>query len=137
MGRLQPRFKSHAPGRARRSPGELYDAALRHFVSRRYRRLLEAVRSACEAHRKPARFGYAIDLGCGTGLAAAAFAEMVDAFTGIDLSPHMIEKARATGRYARLEVTDMLDALRSMPDRGVELVLAADAMVLSPICFRF
>jgi predicted TPR repeat methyltransferase len=91
--------------------------------------LLEAVRSACEAHRKPARFEHAIDLGCGTGLAAAAFAEMVDRFTGIDLSPHMIEKARATGRYARLEVTDMLQGLRSMPDCGAELILAADAMV--------
>jgi predicted TPR repeat methyltransferase len=91
--------------------------------------LLEAVRSACEAHRKPAHFKRAIDLGCGTGLAAAAFAEMVDRFTGIDLSPAMIEKARATGLYAELEVTDMLEGLRTTPDCGVELVLAADAMV--------
>jgi predicted TPR repeat methyltransferase len=91
--------------------------------------LLEAVRSACEAHRKPARFQRAIDLGCGTGLAAAAFADMVGHFTGIDLSPAMIDKARATGLYGELKVTDMLEGLRSTPDRGVELVLAADAMV--------
>jgi predicted TPR repeat methyltransferase len=91
--------------------------------------LFEAVRSACQTHRKPAHFNHAIDLGCGTGLAAAAFADMVDRFTGIDLSPAMIEKARATGLYAELEVTDMLDGLRSTPDAGAELVLAADAMV--------
>ncbi|HEU0084552.1 MAG TPA: tetratricopeptide repeat protein [Bradyrhizobium sp.] len=91
--------------------------------------LFEAVRSACAAQRKPARFDRAIDLGCGTGLAAAGFADMVEQFTGIDLSPHMIEKARATGRYARLDVTGMLEGLRSTPDCGAELVLAADAMV--------
>ena len=41
----------------------------------------------------------------------------------------MIEKARATGLYAELEVTDMLEGLRSTPDSGAELVLSADAMV--------
>jgi predicted TPR repeat methyltransferase len=91
--------------------------------------LFEAVRSACEAHHKPASFKHAIDLGCGTGLAAAAFANMAEQFTGIDLSPRMIEKARATGLYARLEVTDMLQGLRSAPDSGADLVLAADTMV--------
>jgi predicted TPR repeat methyltransferase len=91
--------------------------------------LFEAVRSACQAHQKPAHFANAIDLGCGTGLAATAFAKMVDQFTGIDLSPGMIEKARATGLYAQLRVTDMLEGLRTTPASGVELVLSADAMV--------
>jgi predicted TPR repeat methyltransferase len=54
---------------------------------------------------------------------------MVDQFIGIDLSPGMIEKARATGLYAQLKVTDMLEGLRTTPDSGVELVLSADAMV--------
>ncbi len=91
--------------------------------------LFEAVRSACQAHQKPANFKHAIDLGCGTGLAALAFGEMVDQFTGIDLSPGMIEKARATGLYAQLKVTDMLEGLRTTPDSSVELVLSADAMI--------
>jgi predicted TPR repeat methyltransferase len=91
--------------------------------------LFEAVRAACQAHQKPANFKHAIDLGCGTGLAAAAFAEMVDQFIGIDLSPGMIEKARATGRYTRLKVTDMLEGLRTTPDSSAELVLSADAMI--------
>src|SRR3954469_77246 len=36
MGRLRPRFKSHEQSRTRRSPADLYDAALRHFLSKRH-----------------------------------------------------------------------------------------------------
>ena len=39
----------------------------------------------------------ALDLGCGTGFAAEAFADMVAAIDGIDLSPAMIEKRRCAG----------------------------------------
>ena len=91
--------------------------------------LFKAVIAARCAVRKPAFFKCAIDLGCGTGLAAAAFAKEVDRFIGIDLSPRMIEKSRATGLYAELEVNDMLEALRAKPDASADLVLAADAMV--------
>jgi predicted TPR repeat methyltransferase len=91
--------------------------------------LFKAVLSARVAIRKPAFFKRAIDLGCGTGLAAAAFAKEVDEFIGIDLSPRMIERARATGLYARLEVTEMVQGLRNLPDASANLVLAADAMV--------
>jgi len=91
--------------------------------------LYKAVLAARAAVRKPAFFRRAVDLGCGTGLAAAAFASNVDQFTGIDLSPRMIEKARATSLYAELEVDDLLHGLRRKPDAGAELILAADAMV--------
>jgi predicted TPR repeat methyltransferase len=91
--------------------------------------LFKAVLAARAAVRKPAFFRRAIDLGCGTGLAAAAFARNVDHFTGIDLSPRMIEKARATSLYAELEVDDLLQGLRRKPDASAELILAADAMV--------
>src|SRR5436305_10428272 len=49
--------------------------------------LFKAVLTARNAVRKPAFFKHALDLGCGTGLAAAAFAREVDDFIGIDLSP--------------------------------------------------
>ncbi len=91
--------------------------------------LFKAVLAARHAVRKPAFFRRAIDLGCGTGLAATAFANGVDHFTGIDLSPRMIEKARSTGLYAELEVADMLEGLRGRPEAGADLILAADAMV--------
>jgi predicted TPR repeat methyltransferase len=91
--------------------------------------LFKAVLAARRAVRKPAFFRRAIDLGCGTGLAAAAFASEVDHFIGIDLSPRMIERARARGLYAQLEVADMLEGLRTKPDASAEIILAADAMV--------
>jgi predicted TPR repeat methyltransferase len=91
--------------------------------------LFRAVLAARLAVRKPAFFKRAIDLGCGTGLAATAFAKEVDHFIGIDLSPRMIERARLTGLYAHLEVTEMVQGLRGKPDASAELILAADAMV--------
>ena len=74
--------------------------------------IFKAVVAARVAAKKPALFKRAIDLGCGTGLAAAAFAKQVDHFIGIDLSPGMIKEARATELYAELEVADMIEGLR-------------------------
>ena len=91
--------------------------------------LFRAVLSVRAAARKPAFFKRAIDLGCGTGLAATAFAKEVDHFTGIDLSPRMIERARLAGFYAELEVADMVHGLRTKPDASADLILAADAIV--------
>ncbi|MBV9903746.1 MAG: methyltransferase [Alphaproteobacteria bacterium] len=70
----------------------------------------------------------ALDLGCGTGLAAQAFADMTAAIDGIDLSPAMIAKARARGLYRDLKVADIETAL----DGGgadYDLILAADTLV--------
>ena len=91
--------------------------------------LFGAVLSVRASARKPAFFRHAIDLGCGTGLAAAAFAREVDHFIGIDLSPRMIERARVTGIYAELEVADMVQGLRAKPDSSADLILVADAMI--------
>jgi predicted TPR repeat methyltransferase len=91
--------------------------------------LFKAVLSTRAAARKPAFFKRAIDLGCGTGLAATAFTKEVDEFIGFDLSPRMIERARSTGHYAQLEVADMVQGLSSGPDASADLILAADAMV--------
>jgi predicted TPR repeat methyltransferase len=91
--------------------------------------LFKAVLAARAAAKKPAFFKRAIDLGCGTGLAAAAFAKQVDRFIGIDLSPGMIEQARATGHYAELEVADMVEGLVDKGEASADLILAGDAMV--------
>ena len=91
--------------------------------------LFKAVLSARAGLRQPALFRRAVDLGCGTGLAAAVFARGVDHFTGIDLSPRMIERARSTGLYAELEVAEMVEGLRGKADASAELILAADAVV--------
>lgn len=94
--------------------------------------LFRAVLASRAAINKPTFFRRGIDLGCGTGLVAQAFAAQVDRFTGIDLSPRMIERARASGLYAELEVADMLEGLRARPDGSCDLILAADAMIYVP-----
>ena len=91
--------------------------------------LFRAVLATRAAMRKPAFFKRAIDLGCGTGLAARAFAKEVDVFIGIDIAPRMIERARATGLYVELEVAEMVQGLGNRPDASAGLILAADAMV--------
>jgi predicted TPR repeat methyltransferase len=69
-----------------------------------------------------------LDLGCGTGLAGAAFRHMAAHLDGIDLSPKMIEKARALGIYDRLVVGDIETALVT-GDSIYDLILAADTIV--------
>jgi len=91
--------------------------------------LFKAVLAARVAEKRPAFFRRAIDLGCGTGLAARAFAANADSITGIDLSPGMIAKAQATALYDHLEVADMLDGLARETAASADLIIAADAMV--------
>jgi predicted TPR repeat methyltransferase len=91
--------------------------------------LFKAVLAARAATGKPAFFRRAIDLGCGTGLVARAFAAQTDEIIGIDLSRRMIELARATGLYAELEVVEVVAGLGSRREASADLVLAADVMV--------
>jgi len=69
-----------------------------------------------------------LDLGCGTGLAGAVFKVLTKRLDGVDLSPAMIEKARARGIYHRLDVADLETSL-SAPNRSYDLILAADTLV--------
>lgn len=91
--------------------------------------LLEAVTKALNDAGRPMRFQRAIDLGCGTGLAARAFASVVEGFVGIDLSSRMIAKARDTGLYQQLEVADAVMGLVRRPDASADLILAADVVI--------
>jgi predicted TPR repeat methyltransferase len=74
------------------------------------------------------RFGSMLDLGCGTGLAGAAFRPHVDWLIGVDLSPRMVEAARAKGLYDRLAVADIARFLAEERAAGAQhhLVIAAD-----------
>jgi predicted TPR repeat methyltransferase len=74
----------------------------------------------------PGRENLAIlDLGCGTGLAGLVFKPRAARLDGVDLSPAMVEKARARGIYDALTVGDIETALTGTYD----LVLAADTLV--------
>lgn len=69
-----------------------------------------------------------LDLGCGTGLAGAAFKPLAARLDGVDLSPAMIEKARARKIYDHLDVADLEGALGRL-DLSYDLILAADTLV--------
>jgi predicted TPR repeat methyltransferase len=91
--------------------------------------LYDAVQAVCRTTERPMTFRHAIDLGCGTGLGAVAFAAVAGEIIGIDLSPRMIERAGATGLYAELEVAEIVEGLRRRPDASADLVLAADVVI--------
>jgi predicted TPR repeat methyltransferase len=106
-----------------------FDVALDDLGYRAPTLLLAGVMAARLAAGKPSKFSRAIDLGCGTGLAARAFAAIVDEIIGIDLSPGMIARARATGLYAELDVAGIVEGLSRRPEASADLMLAADVMV--------
>jgi predicted TPR repeat methyltransferase len=69
-----------------------------------------------------------LDLGCGTGLAGAAFADLAGRLDGVDLSPAMIAKAGARNIYDTLRVGDIESAVGE-PGVSYDLALAADTLV--------
>lgn len=91
--------------------------------------LFKAVLAVCAAGERAMRFKRTVDLGCGTGLAGAAFAATTSTIIGIDLSPRMIERARATGHYAELEVAEIVDGLGGRATACADLILAADVLI--------
>jgi predicted TPR repeat methyltransferase len=69
-----------------------------------------------------------LDLGCGTGLCAAHLRPLARTLAGVDLSPGMIDKARERNIYDRLEVGELVEALRKSP-RSWDLLIAADVLI--------
>lgn len=73
-------------------------------------------------------FTRGLDLGCGTGAAGPYLAPLCDALDGVDLSAAMVEKARATGRYATVTQADVVAFLRGATQRW-DLAVAADVLI--------
>jgi predicted TPR repeat methyltransferase len=69
-----------------------------------------------------------LDLGCGTGLAGEVFKPLAARLDGVDLSPAMIEKAKAREIYDHLAVADLESALAEAGP-SYDLILAADTLV--------
>lgn len=82
---------------------------------------------------------HVVDLGCGSGLCAKAFAETPccgreascgSRWIGVDLSPKMLELASSLNLYDSLNCEDVVCALESMSaDRSVDMVIAADTFI--------
>lgn len=95
-------------------------AELAYCVPARLRQLLDH-------HFPDQRLCCAIDLGCGTGLGAQAFAERVEVFDGVDLSPKMLELAAGKAIYRHLQV-GAIDTFLSGTKETYDLALAADVL---------
>jgi predicted TPR repeat methyltransferase len=76
----------------------------------------------------PAPFVSALDLGCGSGLAAPLLRPSTARLAGLDLSPRMIERAAATRLYDELHVAEAVAWLRATSTRH-DLVVACDVFI--------
>ena len=115
-----------------------YDTALTEHL--RYRGpavLLEAIQQVMRALGHAPQFGDVLDLGCGTGLAGAAFRPFAGRLAGVDLSPAMIAKADEKGVYDETHIAKIDDFVCAAEPAHYDLVLAADVFVyisdLAPI----
>jgi predicted TPR repeat methyltransferase len=70
-----------------------------------------------------------LELGCGTGLAAAILRTYARRLVGIDLSPDMAEQASATGLYDAVEVAEITDWLTRRSERDFDLIAACDTLI--------
>jgi predicted TPR repeat methyltransferase len=93
--------------------------------------LRQAVEQAVHAAQRPLRFSAMLDLGCGTGLAGAAFAPLADRLVGVDLSPAMVAQAESKQLYDRLATGELAAFLKDELSKGerYDLVVAADVFV--------
>jgi predicted TPR repeat methyltransferase len=69
-----------------------------------------------------------LDAGCGTGLSGIALRPIARTLHGIDLSPRMIDGARARALYDSLVVGDLVSALHEQP-ATYDLVAAVDVLI--------
>ncbi len=104
---------------------ERFDAALTEGLGYRVPERIAALIADRFAGR---RFRRALDLGCGTGLSGAALRSACAELIGVDLSPKMIDKARARGVYDALSVGD-IEAYLRQEGAPFDLIVAADVLV--------
>jgi predicted TPR repeat methyltransferase len=99
-------------------------------------RIPQRLRQAVTSVSRDRKYRAMADLGCGTGLAGAAFRDIVGHMVGMDLSPRML------GEAAKKEIYDALlagDVVERLADSGTDfdLFIAADVFVylgnLSPV----
>lgn len=100
-----------------------FDVSLVGKLGYRVPELLDAVIAA----QCPEHIGFAIDLGCGTGLMGERLRPRVDRLEGYDISAEMLRKAEAKRLYDRLVKAD-LETLR-YDGAPADLVTAADVFM--------
>lgn len=90
--------------------------------------ILDEMVNAVMAQLDIARFGKAIDLGCGTGLMGERVRGKVDYLEGVDISAAMIAETARKGIYDRLHKAELVAALNARR-ADADLVTAADVFL--------
>lgn len=67
-----------------------------------------------------------LDLGCGTGLAGVAFADLAGELVGVDLAPQMLPFADDRGVYAELYVAEAVQFLEEWDEAAFDAIVATD-----------
>lgn len=117
-----------------RAPADYVEAMFDGFADRFDHQLVELLDYQAPSQlaelvaRHTGRLAEILDLGCGTGLAAAPLARFGARLTGVDLSGGMLAKAAERGAYVELIQADVVDFLRQRPG-AFDLVLAADVLI--------
>ncbi|HUI60564.1 MAG TPA: methyltransferase domain-containing protein [Steroidobacteraceae bacterium] len=68
-----------------------------------------------------------VDLGCGTGLCGALLRPLASRLVGVDLSPEMLDEARARGCYDELICGEITAIMQGCSER-FDLIVAADVL---------
>ena len=80
------------------------------------------------SQRTGGKIATVLDAGCGTGLCGPLFRESCGQLIGVDLSPKMIERARARNCYDELFVSELTAFLRERPS-AFDAVVCADTLM--------
>lgn len=103
---------------------DTFDRTLTHWLEYRAPALVASLARRLLAGRTAAM---AADLGCGTGLLGPDARPLAQVLHGVDLSPRMLEKARARKLYDHLHHGEIIGWLTARP-RQFDLLLAADVL---------
>lgn len=99
-----------------------------HLVEKLDYKVPEKLRVVLDKVRADKKFSSAVDLGCGTGLSGAAFADIAEKITGIDIATRMLSIAEEKKIYQNLiegEIVEVLDSLNEKFD----LFIATDVFI--------
>ena len=117
------------PAYVRRAFDDYADRYDAHMVGELEYRAPQQLRALLLAHAPGRRWRAALDLGCGTGLLGHAIRDLVDELHGVDLSPRMLERARAAAVYDELHAGELLAHLQGSAARRYDLIAAADVLL--------
>lgn len=87
-----------------------------------------ALRTLLDTIQPEGHFAEGLDLGCGTGLSGSTFKDCTSRLTGIDLSPKMLEQAKAKKLYTSVHESDLIPFIQNATT-PYDLYIAADVFV--------